>query len=84
MNITSAISKFQKAGATVTSSFDKRNNMTTYYAKFEGKKTIEFLASENETKVDTFAIIYDYDNCSQETLRFFRNTAKAAIECATR
>ncbi len=83
MKITTAIKKFEAAGAIVTGRTDLRNNASTYYAKFE-KYTVEFWHQQDEDSVDTFAIPYAYDNGSQETLCFFRDTVKSAIACATR
>jgi hypothetical protein len=84
MNTKTALKKFEKAGATITSHVMSQSEVTVYYAKFEGKKTIEFWPDPETGNVDTFAIPYAYDNGSQEILCFFRDTAKAAIECATR
>jgi hypothetical protein len=81
MKLENAIKKMEKAGATVTSTADNRNNVTTYFAKFE-KAVIEFHADE-ENDVDFFSKPYGYDQGSQETMRFFYDTAKAAIRSAT-
>ena len=80
MKLANAIKKMEKAGATVTSYTDRRNDHTTYYAKFENA-TIEFHADE-ENDVDYFSRTYAYDHGSQENLRFFYDTAKAAIRSA--
>lgn len=78
MKLPNAIKKMEKAGATVTSQTDSRNNVTTYFAKFENG-TIDFIADENE-EVDCFSRIYGTDIGSQEKMRFFYDTASRAIE----
>jgi hypothetical protein len=82
MKLQNAIKKMEQAGAIVTSQTDSRNNVTTYYAKFENT-TIDFIPDE-DGDVDYFSRIYGTDEGSQEQMRFFYDTAKAAIRNATR
>lgn len=83
MNAQTAIKKFQKAGAVVTE-IKITEATVRNLAKFPNGKVVTFDPDWQTGEVTAFAIPYSYDEADQQELCLFRNTVKAAIECATR
>ena len=79
MKLTTAIKKFETAGATITT-LQLTEKTTRYIATFENGKRIEFMPDFETGEIDTFARPYYYDEADQETKCFFYDTAKKAIE----
>ena len=69
MNIAAKIKKFQKAGAAVG---ECEFVSVLYYATFDNRTVAEFCENFQ-------AVIYGYDDASQETLRSFQSSVAKTI-----
>ncbi len=81
MKLTTAIKKFEKAGATMTT-IELFSGNLRYVATFKNCIKITFDPDYKTNEVDTFARPYYYDEADQSEKCFFYDSAKKAIERA--